>query len=118
RFPIVRNHAQPQPHFVAPKPIAAGSCSPPACPPWSTARPPLVVEPHHRPAVRLQVGHWLLLAESHLTRSLFGAMVCRIAAFTGGDRPEAVCKRNPRKGGERRRRCALNLILKMGLVGF
>ena len=26
--------------------------------------------------------HWLLLAESHLTRRLFGAMLCRIAALS------------------------------------
>ena len=25
--------------------------------------------------------YWLLLAESHLTRGLFGAMVCRMAAL-------------------------------------
>jgi len=26
--------------------------------------------------------YWLLLAESHLTRRLFGAMLCRIAALS------------------------------------
>jgi hypothetical protein len=30
---------------------------------------------------RLRRYYWLLLAESHLTRRLFGRMVCRIAAL-------------------------------------
>lgn len=30
--------------------------------------------------------HWLLLAEGHLTRRLFGSMVCRIASAAGAHR--------------------------------
>jgi hypothetical protein len=49
-----------------------------------------VIEPVPTPAPFAKPPHaryyWLMLAESHLTRRLFGARVGRIAALTGGDR--------------------------------
>src|ERR1017187_1633254 len=57
---VVGDEAQPEPHFIRPEPMATqprhlhrllAFLDP------LLRRPPLVVEPHHRPAVRLQVGH-------------------------------------------------------------
>ena len=48
--------------------------------------------------------YWLLLAESHLTRRLFGAMVRRIAALpVPGGQAEAVGNKIEQQGGEGRR---------------
>ena len=57
--PVVDLHAQPQPHLVRPKAVAAQPCHPHRLLAFFDPllrRAAFVVEPHYRPAVGLQVG--------------------------------------------------------------
>ena len=61
--------------------------------PDSARKTPLLsaIQPSREKPVAVTRQNWLLLAESHLTRRLFGAMARRIAAFpVPGGQPEAV----------------------------